>query len=112
MNLTMQDNVFGRTKQDSVALPNPPLASHMMRVKQSNFGYFLGTLSDPPATAALLPDPTVQCARLCRGVMLLASTLASSSSPTPRMPGGSTPCAHLWLVMEPSPPLPAIPMPS
>jgi hypothetical protein len=43
MNGTMQNDVFGRTKKESNELPNPPLTSHMVRVKQSNFGYFLGT---------------------------------------------------------------------
>merc|ERR1712093_909199 len=41
MNGTMQNDVFGRTKKESNELPNPPLTSHMVRVKQSNFGYFL-----------------------------------------------------------------------
>ena len=43
MNGTMQNDVFGRTKKESNELPNPPHTSHMVRVKQSNFGYFLGT---------------------------------------------------------------------
>jgi putative iron-dependent peroxidase len=41
MNGTLQNDVFGRTKKESNELPNPPLTSHMVRVRQSNFGYFL-----------------------------------------------------------------------
>jgi hypothetical protein len=52
MNGTLQNDVFGRTKKESNELPNPPLTSHMVRVRQSNFGYFLGT---PPLHA--LPPP-------------------------------------------------------
>jgi hypothetical protein len=47
MNVTMQDNVFGRTKKESNPLPDPPPNSHMVRVQQSNFGFFLGTVLQP-----------------------------------------------------------------
>jgi hypothetical protein len=43
MNVTMQDDVFGRTKRASNPLPNPPPTAHMVRVQQSAFGFFLGT---------------------------------------------------------------------
>ncbi len=91
MNGTMQNDVFGRTKKESNELPNPPLTSHMVRVKQSNFGYFLGTPPWPLTPDHSDVDPlltfaprVLQCARPCRGVTPCARTPASSSSPTPR----------------------------
>jgi len=41
MNTSLQNDVFGRTKKESNELPNPPPTSHMIRVRQSSFGYFL-----------------------------------------------------------------------
>lgn len=47
MNETQQDNVFGRTKKDSIALPNPRPTAHFKRVEQSLFGYFIVRQAQP-----------------------------------------------------------------
>jgi Dyp-type peroxidase family len=41
LNLTEQQAVFGRTKKDSVQLPNLPPTSHVARTDQSSFGFFV-----------------------------------------------------------------------
>lgn len=41
LNATAQDAVFGRTKRDSQPIPHPPPDSHLVRVRQKEFGYFI-----------------------------------------------------------------------
>ncbi|ALD62197.1 Dyptype peroxidase [Mollivirus sibericum] len=52
MNVSSQDAVFGRTKAKSQALPYPPPDAHVVRVRQSDFGYFIVRQAMPWGDAA------------------------------------------------------------
>jgi len=41
LNVTAQNDVFGRTKRTSKPLPYPPRSAHLVRVDQDAFGYFI-----------------------------------------------------------------------